>query len=264
MISKIKKYFIVFLWYFVFCPALSWAYQIKSDSITFQKIENLFLDPRFQSKDRALLIDFISQSFLNTPYQANHLIGSSTTPEQLVINFNTVDCLSFIEYVQALSLSRSPQDFKKNLIKTRYKNSQVDFLDRKHFFSDWFVLKPFNAQDVTTQIDPNAVRVIKHLNRKRDGSEYIQGLGVEVREIHYIPSFALTQKILNDLKMGDFVGIYSKLDGLDVSHVGIIIKKKGEVYFRNASSLAKNRKVVDMRLRDYLKNKPGIIILRPL
>ncbi|MDY1700868.1 DUF1460 domain-containing protein [Klebsiella pneumoniae] len=46
------------------------------------------------------------------------------------------------------------------------------------------------------------------------------------------------------------MGIYSTKRGLDVSHVGIIIKDHNNIWFRNASSLAKNRKVVDSPLLD--------------
>lgn len=49
---------------------------------------------------------------------------------------------------------------------------------------------------------------------------------------------------------------------LDVSHVGIIIKDHNNIWFRNASSLAKNRKVVDSPFIRYMATKPGIVVLR--
>ena len=51
--------------------------------------------------------------------------------------------------------------------------------------------------------------------------------------------------MLDQMKTGDYVGVYSPLEGLDVSHVGIVVSDDGQVWFRNASSLAANRKVVD-------------------
>lgn len=47
------------------------------------------------------LIDFISKQFLGTPYVANRLIGSQTTPEHLVIDLNALDCFTYIDYVEA-------------------------------------------------------------------------------------------------------------------------------------------------------------------
>jgi len=68
---------------------------------------------------------------------------------------------------------------------------------------------------------------------------------------------------MDRLKTGDYAGIYSVTEGLDVSHVGIIIKKGDNIYLRHASSQKEIRKVVDQDFRKYIVGKPGIIILRP-
>ncbi|ECV2939181.1 N-acetylmuramoyl-L-alanine amidase-like domain-containing protein, partial [Salmonella enterica subsp. enterica serovar 4,[5],12:i:-] len=51
-------------------------------------------------------------------------------------------------------------------------------------------------------------------------------------------------------------------DGLDVSHVGIVVRHDEQVWFRNASSLAANRKVVDTPFMEYMHSRPGIVVLR--
>ncbi|WP_232233881.1 N-acetylmuramoyl-L-alanine amidase-like domain-containing protein, partial [Salmonella enterica] len=63
-------------------------------------------------------------------------------------------------------------------------------------------------------------------------------------------------------KNGDYIGVYSPLDGLDVSHVGIVVRHDEQVWFRNASSLAANRKVVDTPFMEYMHSRPGIVVLR--
>ncbi|WP_312118492.1 N-acetylmuramoyl-L-alanine amidase-like domain-containing protein, partial [Pantoea vagans] len=50
--------------------------------------------------------------------------------------------------------------------------------------------------------------------------------------------------------------------GLDVAQAGIAVRHDGRLWFRNASSLAANRKVVDAPFREYMRSKPGIIVLR--
>ena len=69
--------------------------------------------------------------------------------------------------------------------------------------------------------------------------------------------------VLDALSTGDYAGIYSDLKGLDVSHVGIIIRKDNSLSFRHASSQQEYRKVVDQDFKEYIINKPGIVILRP-
>jgi hypothetical protein len=73
----------------------------------------------------------------------------------------------------------------------------------------------------------------------------------------------MDDQVMERLHTGDYIGIYSKEDGLDVSHTGIIIREQGAVKLRHASSMKKHRKVVDEDFKEYLKAKPGIIVLRP-
>ncbi|EXU76097.1 DUF1460 domain-containing protein [Erwinia mallotivora] len=248
------------------CSSVHSAWQTRTDPFTTQQaakiIDNTVVPEG--SSTQGERIEQISAYFLGTPYQSDTLSGSATQPEVLVADFNGVDCFTLIDYVNALSHSQKPDDFLPQLIKTRYIDSKVDYLHRKHFFTDWFATMPRNATDVTTLISQDYVTVRKNLNRKSDGGEFISGLGTVSREINYIAGAHINQSVLDNLRTGDFIGVYSPIAGLDVSHVGIVIKKDGKVWFRNASSLDKNQKVVDSPLLDYMKSKPGIIVLRAL
>ena len=62
--------------------------------------------------------------------------------------------------------------------------------------------------------------------------------------------------------MGDYIGIYTHIEGLDVTHVGILIKKEGKAYLRHASSKKEFLKVIDEPFESYIKNTPGFIVLR--
>jgi hypothetical protein len=68
--------------------------------------------------------------------------------------------------------------------------------------------------------------------------------------------------VVGGLKTGDYIGIYSELDGLDVSHVGIFIRMGSSSFLRHASSKKEIRQVVDEAFMEDVRNKPGIIILR--
>ena len=92
-------------------------------------------------------------------------------------------------------------------------------------------------------------------------SYFLPGIRPFERMISYIPSESVNKTTCCAIKTGDYVGIYSNLSGLDVSHVGIIVKDGPGIYFRHASSAA--RKVVDQDFSEYIAGKPGIIILRP-
>jgi hypothetical protein len=209
-------------------------------------------------------IDFLSRQFLGIDYAESPLIGDKDTPEVFVINLEGIDCLTFIEYVEAIRLSGSYSDFESNLKRIRYRSGIVEFMSRNHFFTDW---KEFNAEfieDLTKEIGgENTIKTQKTLNEKEDGRYFLPGIPPVRKEIKYIPSDAIDGFILEKLMPGDYIGIYSDLKGLDVSHVGIIIKDVNTFYLRHASSRKEIRKVVDQDFQSYIASKPGIIVFRP-
>jgi hypothetical protein len=207
-------------------------------------------------------IAFLSGQFLGTPYKESTLIGNATAPEILVINIEAFDCFTFLDCIEAMRLSRSFVDFHKSLIRIRYKEDLVKYERRNHFFTDWFVYNTDFVQDITREIGGKKIKTSKKiLNRKDDGSYFVPGIGLFERMISYIPSERVNKTICAQLRTGDYVGIYSSLSGLDVSHVGIIVKGGPGMYFRHASSAA--QKVIDQDFSEYIVGKLGIIILRP-
>ncbi|MCW7546911.1 DUF1460 domain-containing protein [Photorhabdus sp. APURE] len=240
--------------------------QADIDSYTSKKINEIIENQvKPGNKDNpGETIKNVSHQFLGTPYAANKLIGSPAEPEKLVIDFNGLDCFTFLDYVESLRKSNDQNDFVKNLIQTRYIDGKINFLQRKHFFTDWSTREKLNAKDVTDEISSSYIKITKNLNRKADGGEYIPGLGIIKRDIKYIPGDKVDDDVIKNLKTGDYIGIYTHLAGLDVTHTGIFIMTDHGPMLRNASSLAANKKVVDSPFLDYVKNKPGIIVLRAL
>ena len=208
------------------------------------------------------LIDFISKQFLGTPYVANRLIGSQTTPEHLVIDLNALDCFTYIDYVEAFRRAKNASDFIRQVAHVRYKNDTVSFFKRRHFFSDWAYSNPVLVKDVAAQISPKTQTVRKRLNETAPGEKYLPGIPIVTRDIKYIPSQYIDNNVIKNLHVGDYIGIYSPDHGMDVTHVGIYTKVNGVPTFRNASSLRANMKVVDSPFMDYVKNKPGIVVFR--
>jgi hypothetical protein len=210
-------------------------------------------------------IDLVSRGFLGTPYQGNRLIGSADVPEQLVIDFRGLDCFTYLDYVEAIRRASTdePAHFIDGLIATRYVEGRVGFTTRRHFFTDWAGREPVLADDVTATLSPQALSVAKQLNRKADGGAYLPGLPVRARTVTYVPAAYLDDAVVARLRTGDFIGIYAKADGLDVTHIGFFIDTPDGPMLRNASSRRANLKVVDTPFLDYVRHTPGIVVLRP-
>jgi Protein of unknown function (DUF1460) len=236
---------------------------IDTNQYSIDKTKQIMHEMRNRTfKNAGEKINFISRQFLGTPYVADRLIGSQTIPERLVIDLKALDCFTFIDYVEAFRRAKNASDYPNEVIRVRYKNNTVAFLKRRHFFSDWAYSNPRNVKDVTTKISPHAQKVTKRLNEKSPNQKYISGLPIVTRNITYIPSQNIDANTIKNLHVGDYIGIYSPDDGMDVSHVGLYTKVNNVPIFRNTSSLKINRKVVDSPFLDYVKNKPGIIVFR--
>lgn len=238
--------------------------QTRMDPATADKVDRIIRTDvlPFAGEDRAETLSRVSAAFLGTRYQANTLVGSASSPEALVVNFNAVDCFTFADYVEALSQSRDRQSFLQNLTKIRYINGQIDYRSRRHFFTDWSAVAPRNALDITPTLSPRSRAVRKQLNARPGGGEFVPGIGVRPRVVNYIPGSAVDDRLIDKLKNGDYVGIYSPLRGLDVSHVGMVVRHGGRVWFRDASSAFSLRKVVDSPFLAYVRATPGIVVLR--
>ncbi len=215
--------------------------------------------------DPAGKITLISAAFLKTPYRSNTLIGSSETDEIFVLRLDGVDCFTFLDYVEALRRSTNFAEFETVLRQVRYTNGEVTFLQRHHFFSAWGNVPLAPLRDVTSQVGGSKTRwVVKQLNQKGDGTLYLAGYPVKKQVIAFIPPEIIDLSILDKLHSGDYIGIYSPLPGLDVSHTGIIIRKKGEIFLRHASSKRWRNQVRDEKLLPYLGEKKGLIVYRPV
>lgn len=205
----------------------------------------------------------ISEAFLGTPYKETTLIGDEQTEERLVVNLAEIDCFTFLDYVEAMRRSHTFHEFVQNVKQVRYRSGLVAFTRRNHFFTDWIVRNRSHLTDVTWQIGLGAVQTVKkHLNEKADGTAFVPGIPPIERGITYLPAGALCEA-LSRLQTGDYLGVYSPAQGLDVSHTGIAIEVQGGFVLRHASSQENVRRVVDQGLMEYLNNKPGIIVLRP-
>jgi len=214
-------------------------------------------------RDTGKRIDFLSSQFLGVKYTPSTLIGDMSTPEVFVIDLEGVDCFTYLDYIEAMRLSASFSAFKENLKKVRYRSGKVAFENRNHFFTDWREFNSAYVDDITEKVGGSRTKSVrKVLNLRGDGTPFLPGIAPRERLIQYIPSDAVDDTVTRRLRTGDYVGIYTKIQGLDVTHTGIIIKKHGRLYLRHASSARSNRKVVEQEFLMYISKTPGIIVLR--
>lgn len=203
----------------------------------------------------------VSSEFLDVNYVANRLVGSSTEQEELVVDVLKLDCFTYLDYLEAFRRSSNEKEFINNLRKVRYVDSKVEYLNRKHFFSDWAYENEIMVTDLV-KTDNSLMKIASKdtvsINEGKNG-EYIKDLGIRERTISYIPRANVTDDNLKDVLItGDYVGFRREIAGLDVTHVGMIVKKSDGIYVRHASSAKDVKKVVDQKLSDYVNINTGI------
>lgn len=223
------------------------------------EIQSLIQQKNAASSEAAKIV-LISEKFLGSPYQGSTLVGDLTTPEKLVLHLSGVDCFTFLDYVEMIRYSRELSDLLLSLREIRYQRGEITYPTRNHFFTDWIEFNKDRVECVTSVIGgEHALTVHKKLNLKKDGGCFLPGVSVRERTVCYIPSDKIAN-IAPCLASGDYVGFYTPIEGLDVTHVGILIKREDKLFLRHASS--KTTKVMDEEFLPYAIKRSGIIVLR--
>jgi len=223
--------------------------------------------------------------FLNTPYVAHTL--DTLDREDLIINFREMDCMTFVENCLALSrMLQYPNPdmdcFERELRLIRYRNGALnDYPSRLHYTSDWIFdnVKKGIVEDITYALggqkfkpevsfmSENCLKY-KHLKDNPEAVKEIEAIEHEINKrgsYYFLPKqeIGAHQSLI---KSGDIICFTTSTPGLDISHLGITYRYKGQLTFIHASSTAKKVIINPESLVDYcnkINSNTGIIVLRP-
>jgi hypothetical protein len=215
--------------------------------------------PRLIEEARALpdisqRIAAISHGFLGAPYIVDPLGGGAQEKEHLVLREDGFDCVTFCETVLAAARARTPEEFVSELRRMRYRDGEVDWYARNHYFAEWGLNNIANGMCRPVAL-PGAVRIKRTLNYMRALKPVAADFAANPRE----SLFAYHDR----LATGDILAFVSRRSGMDVFHTGFLIVDGDTLVLRNA---AKSRgRVLDQRLADFLdlNGTRQVMILRP-
>lgn len=290
-----KKIFILIALLMVACAPRQASQQVAQAATTVQMrfhcdgdtvLVNELLKKGHESgiNDANGLVEFYARQLLGTPYVAHTLEADE---EVLTINIHELDCLTFIESLYALTRATLNQryswrDYADYIENVRYRGGEMgDYSSRIHYISEWIIDNNVrgNLVEITPEL-PHADYMIKNIDyMSRHPSQY-QQLKNDSAMVEKIRRYELRQhrfpylkrSWLNDkgvkaaLKSGDFISLVTKLEGLDVSHNGIIIvDEKGDLYLLDASMSGGKVMLESKPLFKYLehsKNNIGVRVFR--
>lgn len=217
-----------------------------------------------------------------TPYVASTLEGEK---EELIVNLDETDCILFVESCFALAQTAKSNDtsyvnFCRNIQNMRYRNGVVDgYASRIHYTSEWILQAEANgiAYEVSKEIanaplDQKFSYMTKHSDRYRQlsgNSENISKIKavedyLNTQSYYYIPK-AEVPKYLDKLCDGDMIAFCTSIEGLDLTHVGIVIEHNGTKGFIHASMDAMKVTIDHRSIVEYIngiKSNKGIRIVR--
>ncbi len=297
MHSVHKKYsWLISIFLIVFFSQIISAQQLSAEFYAPKDLTVFFDYTSIYGKDKTKgigsLVVETGKYFLGKPYVAGTLeVGNS---EQLIVNLSEFDCTTFVETCLALSRtiknesfdSKNPNEenfrlFAQELEKIRYRDGKINgYPSRLHYFSDWIQnnQKKGVVTDVTASIGGVAYSInIGFMSANPDkykqlsnNPDFIADIAkaerrVNYSDLYYIPKYKI-EAIKKQIQTGDIIAFTTNIQGLDVSHVGLAVWQKGELYLLHASLSAKKVIVSTQPLVAYtqgVKNHTGIMVARP-
>ena len=226
-------------------------------------------------------LSFIAKKFLGIPYVAHTLEGEE---ELLTVNLDELDCTTFVETVLAMTYTveegrTSWRDYVFNLERMRYRKGNLNgYSSRLHYISDWIIDNSHrgNFVEATNRITQHGyvVKSIDFMSGHRssyaslsDSAEYARIKEIESgyrnHRFPYIKKENLRKKeVITDLREGDVVALTTRIEGLDVSHLGIITFVDNVPHLMHAS-MKEMKVIIDPKpLYDYMMKNRGLTGIR--
>ncbi len=253
----------------------------------------------------------VGESFLGSDYRANLLDRAPSLEsgqETLLASLQQFDCVLFVETALALaqtirqpnlltlSDTQAEQLFFDELQQYRYRNGRLDdYCSRLHYFSDWILDnqrrglvqemgrslagKPLTGS--LSFMSQNWLKypvLVAHPNLKKCIST--TEVAINPQDVFYIPTQQISAHY-SQLQSGDIIGVVTSIEGLDVTHSGLIYQplNRQPVHQRVNQSLNQSTKtgLMHASVRSGIKISPdlekyvarvdgaiGIVVARPL
>jgi Protein of unknown function (DUF1460) len=227
----------------------------------------------------------IAQSFLGVDYAANTL--EAPGKEQLLINLQTLDCVTF--YENSLVLARcikkntmTFEDYKNELQFVRYRGGILDkYPSRLHYTSDYFfdnekksvlknVTKEIGGVVYKKKINFMSAHIDSYL-QLRENPEFVKMIAAQEAEMnkrtmYHIPK-SKVKKTASQINNGDIIGITTTIEGLDCTHTGIAVWQNKELHMIHAPIPGSKVQITEASLWEYLikiKKDAGIMVARAI
>ena len=234
----------------------------------------------------------IGLSFVGTPYAPGTLEVAGQ--EDVVVNFQELDCVTFVENILALSRfirvndreilgseSRTREAYRGALREIRYRGGRIEgYASRLHYFSDWIRdnedkgLVEELTQEMGGDEDYEAIDYMStHPNAYRQLANMANLTAIQETEFQLsgltrfkIPEGEI-QTWMSWIQDGDIIAATSTLEGLDVAHTGLAYWQGPELHLLHAPLVGEAVEVSRRPLAERIlrqAGQDGIRVVRPV
>lgn len=225
----------------------------------------------------------LARRYLGRPYNAYSL--DRTPQERLVLDLTRFDCFLFVEQLLALVNSRdvasqteAVETFTDHVLRLRYQGGRVDYCTRQHYFTRWAEEAERQGYLVNmTRFLPGAVSRQRPLTFLSSHAGSYEPMGQprnracitaleKTLVVHqaYIP-LARFHEALPSLRDGDIFALVTSVEGLDVTHVGLVELGESGVDAIHAAPGAGVTRSLDLpAYAAAVEDVIGIMVLRPI
>ncbi|MBP3193252.1 N-acetylmuramoyl-L-alanine amidase-like domain-containing protein [Natronogracilivirga saccharolytica] len=205
-----------------------------------------------QVEDVPALIRFYAERQLGIDYEGGLL--DAPEHEELVVTLDGSDCVIYVEMSLAmtmttLQLQKSYDAFRENLTFIRYRDGEIDgYPSRLHYFSDWLLTNEEKGL-VSVKFQEEDLPVIEppdFMSQNREDYRHIADDDSLYREIsrmekaladyslRYIPEDEIPG-YEDRFETGDVLAFVTTIDGLDITHTGLVRMDGDRAGFYHAS-----------------------------
>lgn len=264
---------------------LSWGNAQVCHADDLDVLERLFIKAekeKWNKLERDSILVLVGMELVGTSYVGGTL---SQAKEELIANLDSLDCTTFLEYTLAVTEcikneSLHYNSFYESLAKWRYRNADVSYSTRLHYFSSFIIEHSLSKRimDYTEKLhgrprkdSVNFMSSHAHLYKGLIDTNALKNIMFEEFRLNQHKRFLIEKSKVVDLqpklKSGDIIGFTTSIKGLDFVHVGIIVMNQGQPHLLHASSDKKRVVISDKTISGYIesnKKQSGIVVLRLL
>lgn len=255
---------------------------LKNPTLTVETLAESAKKSEIYSKPIQQRMEFFARKLLGTPY-VGFTLDQNPKEEKCTVLVTGLDCVTFMETVLNLARTKNPTEdsLKRSVTFTRYWGGKVNgYLSRLHYTSDWIfdndrkktvtdLSKQLPGASLFTKkvgymsLNPDKYAALRENPSLMPDLKLMEGRS-NAREKWYVPIDSIRQAE-KQLQTGDVIALCGGPEGIDCTHVGMIIVEEGVPHFVHASS-TKKEVTFDKRLSEYLEGGKtiGIMVARPI